>query len=226
MSDPHTTHVARYRPGEVEAAPDGRLFSPVFHRTNPPITAQLARLFGDASGPVLEIGSGTGQHAAAMSMAFPKLDWWPSDPDEMHRASIVAWAREYRSAERAPLAIDAGGDWAAAAEVRALGPLTAVVSMNVIHIAPWSVAEGIVTGAGKALASGGWLIFYGPFAENGAHTGPGNAAFDARLRVDNSDWGVRDVAEITALAGGVGLAFHRLIEMPANNRLLIYRQPD
>jgi SAM-dependent methyltransferase len=224
LVDKLSQHVARYRPGEVEAAPDGRLFSPVFLRTNPPITAALARIFGDADGAVIEIGSGTGQHAAAMTLAFPALSWIPSDPDPLHRVSIRAWAAEYRVEAPEALDLDASTDWSGAARQAAGGPIRAVVSMNVIHIAPWAVAQGIVAGAARVLAPCGWLIFYGPFREDGAHTGDGNRAFDARLRADNPDWGVRDVAEVAAIAEPASLILDQVLAMPANNRLVVFRK--
>lgn len=173
---------------------------------------------------MLEIGAGTGQHAGAFELAFPGLDWWPSDPDPDHRASIAAWRRHLRLFERAALDLDAAGDWAGMREIAALGALTGVISLNVIHIAPPSVTLGIVAGAGRALAPGGLLIFYGPFRVNGAHIGESNAAFDAGLRAENPDWGLRDTADIARMAGAAGLDFALLQAMPANNRLLILRR--
>lgn len=224
MSGPEPSSAAtpRYRP--EPGATDPRLFSDVFERVCPPLIAALAPWLGRGPGTVLEIGCGTGQHAAAFAAAFPALAWWPSDPDPIHRASARAWAGALRVPARAPLEIDASGPWATLPAVTALGPLSAVVSMNVIHIAPFAVAEGLVAGAGKALAPGGLLVFYGPFHVHGQTIGPGNAAFDARLRADNPDWGIRDVAVIEALGAAAGLEFAALQAMPANNRLLILRK--
>ncbi len=186
--------------------------------------AQLAPWLAKRTGPVLEIGAGTGQHATAFALAFPDLDWWPSDLAPDHLASISAWQNALRAPEHPPLTLDAASDWATSAELRALTPLTAVLSMNVIHIAPISVAKGIISGAGKCLAADGLLIFYGPFRENGDHTGPGNIAFDKSLRAENPDWGIRDTGEITALAKTAGLNHVALIPMPADNRLLIFQK--
>lgn len=202
---------------------DARLDAPTFHRNAPPIIAELSHILAGRSGPVLEIGAGTGQHAAAFALAFPRLDWWPSDPDPAHRASIDAWAEASRLPPRA-LDVDAAGDWPAAPEVAALGPLAAVYSANVIHIAPWAVAEGILRGAARALAPCGLMIFYGPFMEAGRHTGAGNAAFDADLKRRNPAWGLRDLDTLRALASEAGLTFDRLIAMPANNRLFVLRR--
>ena len=225
MARPTSPHSKVYRTGPAEGPADGRLASPVFARNAPPIIARLARLFGDATGPVLEIGAGTGQHAAAFALAFPGLRWVPSDPDPLHRASIVSWAREWRAPEIAPLDLDASTDWAVTPQVAALGPLTGIVALNVIHIAPPAVADGILRGAGRALAPGGRLIFYGPFRVDGAHTGPGNVRFDAGLRAENPDWGIRDAGEIARTGAGHGLEMETLIEMPADNRLLVLRRP-
>ena len=117
---------------------------------------------------------------------------------------------------RPVLDIDAATDWARAPEVAAVGPLTAVVAMNVIHIAPIAVAEGIVRGAGQALAPQGLLVFYGPFRENGVHSGEGNRRFDEGLRAENPAWGVRDLAEVADMAKAAGLSPAAMIAMPAN----------
>jgi len=188
------------------------------------MVAQLAPWLAGRSGPVLEIGAGTGQHAAAFALAFAQLQWWPSDPDPQHRASISAWQNEVRAPALPAFDLNAAADWANSTDIGSLGPLSAIISMNVIHISSIGVAKGIVSGAGQSLAAGGLLIFYGPFRENGAHTGPGNAAFDRGLRAENPDWGVRDVGDIADLARTDGLNFAALIAMPANNRLLIFRK--
>ncbi len=222
MSD--ARHTARYVTKAGSDAADPRLTSPVFERNCPPMIAALTPLFEGRSGPVLEIGAGTGQHAAAFAAAFPALTWWASDPVAAHRASIAAWSAASGAAVQGPLDLDAAGDWAARADIAALGPLTAIVSMNVIHIAPIAAAEGIFHGAAKALGEDGLLMFYGPFTENGRHISESNAAFDAGLRADDPSWGVRDVEALAAFAAPLGLARHALLEMPANNRLLVFRR--
>lgn len=217
-------HSARYRARVSDDAGDLRLASPVFHLNAPPLIAGLAPWFGSRGGRVLEIGAGTGQHTAAFRLAFPSLDWTASDPDAAHRASIQAWAAHHGLPAEPPLDIDAATDWAARADVRRLGPLAAVISLNVIHIAPVEVCQGIVTGAAAALAPGGLLIFYGPFRENGAHTGAGNRRFDDGLKAENPEWGVRDAGDIRSLAEDAGLSFAALVAMPSDNRLLILRR--
>lgn len=224
MARPTSTHIASYNAGNSPVTADGRLFSHVFDRNCPPIIAALTPWLAARGGTVLEIGSGTGQHAGACALAFPGLTWQPSDREPEHRASIAAWAVHLRLTSPPPLALDAADDWAISPPVAALGPLSAVVSMNVIHIAPFAVAKGIVAGAGKALAPGGLLIFYGPFKVNSAHIGDGNAAFDTGLRAENPNWGIRDTVEIEALAVAAGLEFAALQAMPANNRLFVLRK--
>lgn len=216
--------MARYRGAGNTPLDGARLRAPTFERNSPPIIAQLAPWMAGRSGPALEIGAGTGQHAAALQLAFPKLDWWPSEPDPVHCASISAWREHLKLPPRNPIELDAALDWPSNNTISQLGPLSTVISMNVIHISPFAVARGIVAGAGKTLVPGGLLIFYGPFLENGKHTGKGNAAFDKGLRAENPSWGVRDVDEISVLAKDAGLSQAVLIEMPANNRLLIYRK--
>jgi len=221
MTGPSSTYAARYASVVTDGA-DARLHAPTFERNSPIMIARLVPLFAGKSGPVLEIGCGSGQHAGAFSIAFPDLDWWPSDLHQAHLDSTDAWRAHLRLPQRAALSLDATMDWAVSPAISALGPLQAVVSMNVIHIAPFAVAEGIISGAAKALAPGGLLIFYGPFKENGAHIADSNADFDVRLRDENPDWGIRDVDDLTALADDAGLDFQSLQEMPANNRLLVF----
>lgn len=221
---PTSGHMARYRTPVDAAAHDDRLQSTTFERNCPPIIATLSPWLRSRAGAVLEIGSGTGQHAGAFALAFPNLDWWPSDPDKLHRTSISAWRSKLALPTRDPLNIDAASDWAQLSAIRQLGPLSAVISLNVIHISAFDVTRGIIAGAAQTLEPNGLLIFYGPFCENGAHTGPGNAAFDAGLRAENPQWGVRDTDEISDLAKNSGLDFAALEIMPAGNRLLIFRK--
>lgn len=211
-------HIARYTPENVASAPGGRLFSPSFSRNFEPIRQALGRWLDGRTGTVLEVASGTGQHVAHLALAFPRLRWVPSDIYPEHHASISAWGRETGAANlAAPIFVDAAADWPADPAVAALGPLAAVFASNLLHIAPWPVAEGLVNGAAAALAPGGMLILYGPFRRGDAPLGPGNAEFDAGLRAENPDWGLRDIEVVSRLAGGAGLGPAELVEMPANN---------
>lgn len=217
---PTTGHSENFR----GALADGRLVNQTFERNSRPVIDGLASFLAAETGRALEIGSGTGQHICAFAKAFPALEWFPSEPDAIHRTSITAWRKHLNAPVNDPLPLDAASDWPAQSDVASLLPLTLVLSMNVIHIAPFDVALGIINGAGKALKPGGYLVFYGPFAENGAHTGDGNRLFDERLRAQNPQWGVRDVDELLVHASAAGLEFHRLLIMPANNRLLVFRK--
>ena len=209
----------RCAPGLVDGHGDGRLIAAAASRNEQPLIDALGPVLSGRSGLVLEIGSGTGQHAAAWAAAFPGLDWQPSDPFDSHLDSIRSWvAHAGRENLRAPIWLDGAEAWPD------LGPLGGVISVNVIHISPWVVTKGIVRGAAGALVPGGVLLFYGPFMEGGQHTGDGNAAFDERLRAEDPAWGIRDIGEITDLARQAGFAAPDLIAMPANNRLAVFRK--
>jgi SAM-dependent methyltransferase len=166
---------------------------------------------------VLEIASGTGEHAVYFAAALPHLTWQPTDPDGEARDSITAYAAAAQLPNLLPvLALDASvPEWPVA---RA----DAVVSINMIHIAPWSAAEGLMAGAGRLLAPGGVLYLYGPFKENGQHTAPSNVAFDASLRARDPQWGVRDTGDVAALARRNGLELAERVAMPANNLSLVF----
>ncbi|WP_315722595.1 MULTISPECIES: DUF938 domain-containing protein [unclassified Bradyrhizobium] len=205
--------------------PDGRLDAAAFHRNHQPISAVLARLLEGRTGDVLEAGSGTGQHVVHFASQHPDLTWWPSDLNDTHLASIAAWRRHtglpnIREAQRIDLS-QAG--WAAAFRA-AGGPerLTAIFCANVVHIAPWSVAEGLFAGAGKVLSPDGLLMLYGPFKRDGRHTAVSNAVFDTSLREGNPEWGVRDITDLEALGARNGLALRETVEMPANNMILVF----
>jgi SAM-dependent methyltransferase len=168
---------------------------------------------------VLEIASGTGEHAVWYSSALPNLTWQPTDHDSEALSSIAAWRDMSGSPNLLPpLRLDASADtWPVAqADV--------VVAINMVHIAPWTATQGLIAGAGRVLTQGGLLILYGPFREGGVHTGAGNAAFDADLRARDPSWGIRDLDEITALAGQHGLIGPERIAMPANNLSVLFRR--
>ena len=209
--------------GRVEA--DGRLDAPAFHRNHQPIWAVLERFLAGRSGNVLETGSGTGQHIVYFASHSPDITWWPSDFNEQHLKSISAWRAHARLPNiAAPLRIDlSSSDWARTMR-DAGGPqqLLALFCANVIHIAPWRVAEGLFAGAGHLLRADGALLLYGPFKRDGKHTALSNAVFDTSLREGNPEWGVRDVADLENLAGRVGLGLSEIIEMPANNLILVF----
>jgi SAM-dependent methyltransferase len=193
-------------------------FAPAVARNRDPILAVLRRVL-PSRGTVLEIASGSGEHAAYFAAALPHLFWQPADIDPDALASISA----HRAAADAPnllppIELDAASpEW----------PVTradAIVSINMIHIAPWAAAVGLMAGASRLLASGGVLYLYGPFMEDGRHTAPSNADFDANLRSRQPEWGVRDTADVRNLAAHNGFDFVERVAMPANNLSLVFRR--
>lgn len=220
-SGPTTGHAAKFR----NASDDGRISSGLVTRNGPPVIKALEPLLREKSGVALEIGSGTGQHILTFATAFPQLKWHPSEPDPVHRTSIDAWRAHQAAATGQALDLDATRRWWQAPALTALGPLCLILSLNVIHISPRITATRILQGAADRLGRGGLVAFYGPFSENGAHTGEGNAEFDRRLRAENPDWGLRDTRDLTKIAQDSGLDPHALIPMPANNRLLVFCRP-
>jgi SAM-dependent methyltransferase len=204
--------------------PDGRLDAPAFHRNHDAIWSAIARHLDPAMGDVLEIGSGTGQHAAAFARKAPGLTWWPSDIYASHLESIEAWRRYAGLTNlRAPQRIDLTDPaWVWQANRQAGGELTAIVCINVLHISAWPVSHNLIAGAGRYLRDDGRLLIYGPFMRDGAHTAPSNAEFDASLRAENPAWGVRDVRDLTACAETAGLTLADITAMPANNLVLAF----
>ena len=199
-------------------SPDPRRFAPAAVRNRDPILDAI-RGHLPAAGLVLEVASGSGEHAIHFAAALPGLAFQPSDPDAAARASIDAWAAASGLPNIRPaLAIDA------AAPGWPLAAADAVVCINMIHIAPWAAAEGLMRGAAAILPPGAPLILYGPYRRGGAHTAPSNAAFDADLRGRNPAWGVRDLEAVAALAAAQGFGPPTVIEMPANNLTVVFRR--
>ncbi len=191
--------------------------APATARNRDPILAVLQRWL-PAQGVVLEIAAGTGEHAAYFAGLFPGLSWQPTDMGEAALASIAAWRQEAGLANLlAPLALDVCQPWP-------VEHADAIFCANMIHIAPWRCAQGLMAGAGTVLRPGGVLILYGPFRVGGMHTAPSNDAFDADLRARNPDWGVRDLEAVGALAQAAGLDHLDTIPMPANNLSVVWRR--
>lgn len=211
--------------GRIE--PDGRLDAAAFHRNHAAIGQVLAASLRQHSGDVVEVGSGTGQHVMYFAKHAPDVTWWPSDLNEAHLKSIEAWRVHTGLANvRSPLRIDLTDPAWCPEMTNGNGPgeLLAVFCANVVHIAPWSVAEGLIAGAVKYLRPDGKLFIYGPFKRGGKHTALSNATFDTSLRNGNPEWGVRDVAELEKVADSVGLKLSEVVEMPANNLILIFER--
>jgi SAM-dependent methyltransferase len=168
---------------------------------------------------VLEIGSGTGEHAVWFSRALRTLTWLPTDQDPEALRSIAAWRQGAGLANLLPpLPLDAS------AETWPIAQADVVIAINIVHIAPWTTAQGLIAGAARVLASGGLLYLYGPFREGGMHTAASNAAFDADLRARDTSWGVRDLGEITVFASLHGFEEPKKIAMPANNLSVLFRR--
>jgi SAM-dependent methyltransferase len=205
--------------------PDGRLDATAFHRNHEPIWSVLQRYLAAETGDVVEAGSGTGQHVVYFARHTPDIVWWPSDFNEQHLKSIAAWRGHSGLGNvRPPQRIDLSDPAWCLAPHDGSGPgrLLAIFCANVIHIAPWRVAEGLFAGAGRLLRADGWLFLYGPFKRDGAHTAVSNAVFDSSLRDNNPEWGVRDIAELEKLAMAAGLHLVEIAEMPANNLVLVF----
>lgn len=191
--------------------------APAVARNRDPLTDALRPLL-PASGLVLEVASGTGEHAVHFARRFPKLGWQPTDADPDALESIAAWAAARPAPNlRAALRLDVREVWPVA---RA----DAVLAVNLLHICPWSATDALVTGAARVMPRGAPLIVYGPFRRAGVAPAPSNLAFDETLRARDPDWGVRRLEDVTTLAEAAGLALASVTEMPANNLLVCWRR--
>lgn len=197
---------------------EAALTSPSVARNRDAILEVLRRVL-PKTGTVLEIASGTGEHAVHFAAALPHLTWQPTDQDEQALNSIAA----HRDGSKlpnllAPLRLDASSpNWPVERAV-------AVVAINMIHISPWGATQGLMDGAGRILPPGGVLYLYGAYKENGVHTAPSNEAFDQDLRSRNSEWGIRDLEDVVNLAGNHRLELVERIPMPANNLSLLFQR--
>lgn len=201
-----------------------RRHAPATQRNREPILRVLLDVL-PPEGTVLEIASGTGEHAVYFAPRLKPRMWLPSDADAQARASIAAWGAHCPADNlRPPLALDARDPvWPVELGEAVEPPISAIISINMIHIAPWSACLGLMAGAARLLPPGGVLYLYGPFQQGGRHTAPSNAAFDESLRTQNPHWGVRDLDEVTAAARREGLALLGTHDMPANNLSVVFR---
>jgi len=195
---------------------DGRRHSPAAERNAAPILAELKRLL-PPRGLLLEIASGTGQHAALCGAGLPDWTWLPSDAEAEALPSIRAWCAGLPNV-REPVRLDVlRAHWP---EVPA--QVDAIYCANMIHIAPWACCVGLFGGAARHLAPQGLLITYGPYLEDGVPTAPSNMAFDGRLRSEDAAWGLRRREDVEQVAAQAGLSLRSRIEMPANNLMLVW----
>ena len=205
-----------WTPGE--GAPGDKRHAPATLRNRDAIVAVL-RDWLPATGSVLEVASGSGEHAVHFAAAFPDLDWQPTDPDPAGLTSIAAYRVDAGLANIAPpIALDAASD------VWPLDRADAILCINMVHISPWEATTGLLAGAVRLLARGAPLILYGPYFEPDAPTAESNLAFDASLRSRNPAWGLRDTDAVKAAAFDAGLAFAERRAMPANNLMLLFRR--
>jgi uncharacterized protein DUF938 len=194
------------------------LTAPAVARNREPILAVLRNVL-PTRGKVLEIASGTGEHAVHFARALPGLTWQPSDRDPQALRSIAAHRDQHQLPNiLEPVELDV------TASIWPVDLADAVVAINMIHIAPWQATEGLMQGATRILPQGSPLFLYGPFKEGGEHTAPSNMAFDADLRSRNPDWGVRDLGDVCELASAHGFAFIERVPMPANNLSVVFRR--
>ena len=212
---------------------DLRQFAPATDRNREAILAVLQSVL-PPTGTVLEVSSGTGEHAIYFAPRLAPRQWLPSDPNPVARASIAAWQTHAPALNlHPPIALDATEPcWPVERSPRpesltnldfATHPIQAIVNINMIHIAPWSACLGLLAGAKRILPVGGLLYLYGPYKRHGEHTAPSNAAFDQSLRSQNPEWGVRNLETVIAAAQAQNLEFIEAIAMPANNLSVLFR---
>jgi len=202
----------------MSETPDPRIFRPHVVRNREPILDVLKRVL-PPQGLVLEVASGSGEHAAYFAKSLPDLSWQPTDPDAEALASIAA----HRAATGAanllpPLQLDV------TAQPWPIARADAILCNNMIHIAPWTACEGLIAGAACILPAGGILYLYGPYKIDGRHTAPSNQEFDLSLRERNPLWGIRDLADVVAFATHHGFTLAETVPMPANNLSVVFRR--
>jgi hypothetical protein len=213
---------------------DARQYAPATQRNREPILEILRQVL-PPTGTVLEVSSGTGEHAVFFAPRLQPRGWIPSDPNPIARASIAAWQASCPSENLyPPIALDSREVvWAVESAAlpdplanldRQRDPITAIVNINMIHIAPWAACLGLFAGAQRTLPPQGILYLYGPFKQGGRHTALSNAAFDDSLRSQNPEWGVRDLDEVVAVAQTHDLALVSTYAMPANNLSVVFHR--
>ena len=201
--------------------------SPAFHRNKDPMLEVLTYLLEGEQKQLLEIASGSGQHGPYFTNALDNLTWWPSDISDEAIKSINAWRQKLGAdAVQTPQLVDVtSSEWRNGTGFADWPQkFDAILSMNMIHIAPYAATSGLIAGAAKRLSAKGMLIFYGPFKRDGKQTSQSNEKFEQWLKSGNADWGVRDLEDITEIAAANGLEHHKTIEMPANNLVVVFRK--
>ncbi|WP_345961287.1 DUF938 domain-containing protein [Pseudanabaena sp. Chao 1811] len=208
----------------MEAMQDARQYAPATARNRDAILEVLSQIL-PTTGSILEISSGTGEHAVYFSPHLQPRQWIPSDPNPIAIASITAWQQHQPSPNLvAPLTIDVTEpDWSDRHQLQDQN-IQAIVNINMIHIAPWTACLGLMSGANRILPEGGILYLYGAYKQNGKHTSPSNAEFDASLRYQNPEWGVRNLEEVIAVAAEQNLTLQKVHPMPSNNLSVVFQK--
>lgn len=204
---------------------DGRKYALATQRNREPILQVLLEVL-PATGTILEIASGTGEHAVFFAPRLKPRKWIPSDTDASLRESIVAWAKHSPSENLyQPLNIDASQPvWKAEKELLSEIPdISAMVNINMIHISPWSACLGLMAAAGRILSPGGVIYLYGPYKQGGKHTALSNADFDQYLQEQNPEWGVRNLEDVVEAASNHHLTLQKTYQMPANNLSVVFK---
>jgi len=211
-----------------EVGPDGKLFFSSSDRNKEPILEVLKKHLGAASkGILIEVGSGSGQHAAHFAPAFPSLVWQPTEYDETRFASIEAYTEEMANT-LPPVKLDAADEASWAGLMAGLGSgaeVGAVFLANITHISPIEVTRGIFKGAGQLLVEGGFLMIYGPFTVEGRFTTDSNLEFHRSLLKRDPSWGYRDIGHLEEMAAANGMCLAETLQMPANNFMLVFQKP-
>lgn len=214
----------------AKGRPDARQYAPATERNRDPILKVLLEVL-PPEGTILEISSGTGEHAIYFAPRLHPRRWIPSDPNPVARESIATWRQEV-SVDNLypPIALNASEAPWSVEMPKALKefdlenyPIGAIANINMVHIAPWSACLGLMAGAGRILPAGGILYLYGPFKQNGQHTAPSNVAFDESLQARNPEWGLRDLEAVVAAAQAENLSLKKIYPMPSNNLSVIFQ---
>jgi len=228
--------MVKFRPShtaQMNESLDARQYAPATQRNRETILKVLLQVL-PPTGTVLEVSSGTGEHAVFFAPRLQPRKWIPSDPNPVARASIAAW-REHYPADNLypPIELDVRNPIWDVEQDKLPEPLqdmgfnrdsiVAIVNINMIHISPWSACLGLMAGAGRILPPNGILYLYGPFKQGGKHTAPSNANFDESLQAQNPEWGVRDLDEVVAVAQAQNLSLVETYAMPANNLSVIFQ---
>ncbi len=208
------SRVSGPQPFVFEAGVEVKRYAPATERNRDVIAETLVNVL-PAQGLVLEIASGTGEHAVHFAQLFPGIMWQPSDPDPI-AASINAWRGDCALPNLQPgMLLDASADWS-------IAHADAIVCINMAHISPWAATVGLLRNAARILQQSAPLFIYGPFRQRDVPLAEGNAIFDTALRQQNTEWGLRYVEDITKEARDVGLTLDQIIPMPSNNLSLIF----